>query len=461
MDGVDGAAGGGAEGIGSEKDGSGWGGEKDAGGSFAEALGSAESSFGDKPEAAPDAGWQSDGGGPKDPGAPTPEAGPAGDGPSTGYGPSISDGWTEPETGRPTNTTGGPTNTAGGGWGGAGWFESAPPTPDTPGKAADPPGWADSEGLSAEAWGALTALLGWSPPDEEQEEAPAGNHAALMDAVIRPWPEAADENLVLTGGRAGRAGPPMSGPRLLEYQQLRRENQQVIDRIQRLAPNWREGLVLVEPAPTLNGLVQREIARGFALRRELERAEVAAGLPPRPGIGHNRPPPETTITVPGAPPAPAPVRPLFGPGGIIDRPASPAEIGFMGEFHARQHLEAQGYTDITLIRNHSGQGVDIFARSPDGQRVAFEVKGTTGDRVSALSRDQQRPLDFVRSRLVRARDEIGAWGSSPPGTAERAHELLEALRNGEQFVTRRLDVYLNPDLSLRERVREREWRNVE
>jgi hypothetical protein len=35
------------------------------------------------------------------------------------------------------------------------------------------------------------------------------------------------------------------------------------------------------------------------------------------------------------------------------------------------------------------------------------------------------------------------------------------MRNGERFATRRLDVYMNPDLSLREPVREREWRDVD
>jgi hypothetical protein len=330
----------------------------------------------------------------------------------------------------------------------------------------DPPGWTETNGLSAEAWGAVTALLGWSPPDVDAEEEPAWSHAALMEAVIRPWPDG-EGNLILTGGQGARGGrdsrfgpglPPMSGGEVLRYSQLRRENSELAEGIRRLVPGWREDRV--DPPAATGGLaIRQEINRQADLRQQLERAQ--AGLPPVPGIGHNRPPPDQVITVPGAPPPPAPAPPVIGPGGIIDRPASPAEISLMGELFAYRHLRARRYTDIVVIRNNSGHGVDIFAVSPSGQRVAFEVKSTTGDRVPPLSRDQQRPEVFVRDRLGRAANEDGAWASAPSGTAERARDLLRSLEAGERFETRRLDVFMNPDLSLREPVREREWRDVE
>src|SRR5262249_15211860 len=102
-----------------------------------------------------------------------------------------------------------------------------------------------------------------------------------------------------------------------------------------------------------------------------------------------------------------------------------ARIGRRAENIAMEYLETTGYTDIIQLQNKSGHGIDVVARSPQGQLHFFEVKGTEIGRVK-YSLEQRNVRTFVESRLRR----IATQSAVDPQVREAARRIQDEFGRG-------------------------------
>ena len=112
----------------------------------------------------------------------------------------------------------------------------------------------------------------------------------------------------------------------------------------------------------------------------------------------------------------------FGRSGPRVRTAQ--EIGDLGEARAIEMLEKSGWTDLVVIKNESGNGIDVAGRTPDGRPGFGEIKSTDGGRIGDLSPRQANMDTFVRDILTQASTRTGRYQNTPVEMQNAAIRLL-------------------------------------
>lgn len=80
----------------------------------------------------------------------------------------------------------------------------------------------------------------------------------------------------------------------------------------------------------------------------------------------------------------------------------------------------------------------MMVKTNDGKWVSFEIKTTKRKRLSYLDNKANKPNQrsgadkFTKNRLNRA---VNDWKSMPPGTKEKAKEILKDLKDNNQLGT--------------------------
>jgi hypothetical protein len=95
--------------------------------------------------------------------------------------------------------------------------------------------------------------------------------------------------------------------------------------------------------------------------------------------------------------------------GLPAQRSTTTAIGNIGETRVAQMLKNTGYEDVWSIKNASGNGLDIIARTPDGRLGVFEVKTSTSGNIGNLTPRQQNMDSFVRGILSDAAQGRGRY----------------------------------------------------
>ena len=145
-------------------------------------------------------------------------------------------------------------------------------------------------------------------------------------------------------------------------------------------------------------------------------------------------------------------------------------LGDFGEDVAADMYKSKGYDEFYAVQNKSGNGVDIVARnSENGNIVKAEVKTTKQDRLWNDGNPREIPMskaqkemggeNYTNDRLNRAaKGEDGYTDGVSTQQAEKALEdQREAILNGSEVKTEKVDIYVNKDGTLRDKPITRKW----
>ena len=145
-------------------------------------------------------------------------------------------------------------------------------------------------------------------------------------------------------------------------------------------------------------------------------------------------------------------------------------LGDFGEDVAADMYKSKGYDEFYAVQNKSGNGVDIVARnSENGNIVKAEVKTTKQDRLWNDGDPREIPMskaqkemggeNYTNDRLNRAaKAEDGYTDGVSSQQAEKALEdQREAILNGSEVKTEKVDIYVNKDGTLRDKPITRKW----
>jgi uncharacterized Zn-binding protein involved in type VI secretion len=112
-------------------------------------------------------------------------------------------------------------------------------------------------------------------------------------------------------------------------------------------------------------------------------------------------------------------------------------IGTCGERLARKDLEAEGFKEVAVVQNKSGQGIDLIGRNSKGEVKVWEVKATTTDTAPQLSKDQRDmgAENYVYDRLARAAKGQGNYSKLPEARKEARKALEWIYRTNKTQVT--------------------------
>ena len=146
------------------------------------------------------------------------------------------------------------------------------------------------------------------------------------------------------------------------------------------------------------------------------------------------------------------------------------KLGDFGEDVATDMYKSKGYDEFYAVQNKSGNGVDIVARnSENGNIVKAEVKTTKQDRLWNDRNPREIPMskaqkemggeNYTNDRLNRAaKGEDGYTDGVSSQQAEKALEdQREAILNGSEVKTEKVDIYVNKDGTLRDKPITRKW----
>jgi len=145
------------------------------------------------------------------------------------------------------------------------------------------------------------------------------------------------------------------------------------------------------------------------------------------------------------------------------------KLGDFGENVAKDYYRSKGYDKFYEVQNPSGNGVDIVAQnSKNGDMVKVEVKTTQQDKFwnngetkeIPMSKDQKAGGEtYTNDRLNRAAK--GDDGYTDGISSEQAQAALkaqdEALFNGSEIRTEKLDIYVDKGGSLHSDPVPRKW----
>lgn len=92
-----------------------------------------------------------------------------------------------------------------------------------------------------------------------------------------------------------------------------------------------------------------------------------------------------------------------------------------------QMLEDSGYTDIRVLQNASGNGFDLVARGPSGNRLVVEVKSSSKgiESIKNLSEGQKFMDKFVEKTLKPAAEGSGRYQNLSAEDRAFAQELYK------------------------------------
>ncbi|KAF1026829.1 MAG: hypothetical protein GAK29_01024 [Acinetobacter bereziniae] len=86
------------------------------------------------------------------------------------------------------------------------------------------------------------------------------------------------------------------------------------------------------------------------------------------------------------------------------------KIGDTGEIIAVQMVKGSGYTDVISIQNRAGNGIDIIAKSPQGNYTYMEVKTSAVGNIGPLTKGRQDDMNFfLKDVLANASNGTGRY----------------------------------------------------
>ena len=146
------------------------------------------------------------------------------------------------------------------------------------------------------------------------------------------------------------------------------------------------------------------------------------------------------------------------------------KLGDFGEDVVADMYKSKGYDEFYTVQNKSGNGVDVVARNSEtGNMVKAEVKTTKQDRLWNDGNPREIPMskaqkemggeNYTNDRLNRAaKGEDGYTDGVSSQQAEKALEdQREAILNGSEVKTEKVDIYVNKDGTLRDKPITRKW----
>ncbi len=138
------------------------------------------------------------------------------------------------------------------------------------------------------------------------------------------------------------------------------------------------------------------------------------------------------------------------------------KLGDFGEDVAESYYRSAGYDEFYAVQNKSGNGVDIVGRNSDnGNIVKTEVKTTQQDRLYNNGDPKEIPMSkdqkamggekYTNDRLNRAakREDGYTDGVSSEQAKEALKAQRQALKNGAEVKTQKMDIYVDQNGNLR------------
>ena len=146
------------------------------------------------------------------------------------------------------------------------------------------------------------------------------------------------------------------------------------------------------------------------------------------------------------------------------------KLGDFGETVAKDMYKSQGYDTFYNVQNKSGNGVDVVAaNSKNGNVVRAEVKTTQQDKLWNEGNTKPIPLskeqrelggeDYTNSRLDRAARSQNGYtdGVSSQQAKDAKDAIRDAIGNGAEVKTEKVDVYVDQAGNVRGDPVIREW----